>query len=51
MLIGDRETIGIRELCDDVFWVRDWRKFGGSGAESPVPHKGLTAALFPGALR
>lgn len=51
VLIGDRETIGIRELCDDVFWVRDWRKFGGSGAESPVPHKGLTAALFPGALR
>lgn len=51
VLIGDRETIGIREICDDVFWVRAWRKFGGSGGESPVPHKGLTATYFPGALR
>ncbi|MFL5273622.1 MAG: VWA domain-containing protein [Anaeromyxobacteraceae bacterium] len=51
VLIGDRETIGMRELADDVFWVRDWRRFGGSGAPSPVPTKSLTAQLFPGALR
>ena len=51
VLIGDRETIGMRELADDVFWVRDWRRFGGSDAASPVPSKGLTAQYFPGALR
>ncbi|HET8542553.1 MAG TPA: VWA domain-containing protein [Anaeromyxobacter sp.] len=51
VLIGDRETIGMLELADDVFWVRDWRRLGGSDAASPVPSKGLTAAYFPGALR
>ena len=25
------ETFGMLELADDVFWVRDWRRFGGSG--------------------
>ncbi|HEU4381878.1 MAG TPA: VWA domain-containing protein, partial [Anaeromyxobacteraceae bacterium] len=28
ILIGDRETLGMLELADDVFWVRDWRRFG-----------------------
>ena len=51
VLIGDRETIGLLELCDDVFWVRDWRRFGGSNVDSPVPSKSLTAMYFPGALR
>jgi hypothetical protein len=39
------------ELADDVFWVRDWRRYGESTADSPVPTKSLTAMLFPGALR
>jgi uncharacterized protein with von Willebrand factor type A (vWA) domain len=50
VLIGDRETIGMLEICDDVFWVRDWRRFG-SGAELSENMKGLTARYFPGALR
>lgn len=51
VLIGDRETIGFLELADAIFWVRDWRRFGGSGADSPVHDKSLTALYFPGALR
>jgi uncharacterized protein with von Willebrand factor type A (vWA) domain len=51
VLIGDRETIGMLELADDVFWVRDWRRYGGLDVDSPVPTKSLTAIYFPGALR
>jgi uncharacterized protein with von Willebrand factor type A (vWA) domain len=51
VLIGDRETVGMRELADDIFWVRDWRRYGTSDAESPVHSKSLTALYFPGALR
>lgn len=51
VLVGDRETIGLLEVCDDIFWVSDWRKFGGSGAETPVHSRRLTALYFPGALR
>jgi uncharacterized protein with von Willebrand factor type A (vWA) domain len=50
ILIGDRETIGMLEVCDDIFWVHDWRRFG-SGAASPVHSKSLTALYFPNALR
>jgi uncharacterized protein with von Willebrand factor type A (vWA) domain len=51
VLIGDRETVGMLELADDIFWVRDWRRFGTSDADSPVHTKSLTAIYFPGALR
>jgi uncharacterized protein with von Willebrand factor type A (vWA) domain len=51
VLVGDRETIGMLELADDVFWVRDWRRYGGSAADSPVHSKSLTADYFPNALR
>jgi len=51
VLIGDRETVGMRELADDIFWVRDWRRYGTSDADSPVHSKSLTALYFPGALR
>ena len=51
VLIGDRETIGMLEVADDVFWVRDWRRYGGANVESPLASKSLTAAFFPGALR
>ena len=51
VLIGDRETIGLLEVADSVYWVRDWRRYGGSGADSPVHSKSLTAMYFPGALR
>lgn len=32
ILIGDRETIGLLELADDIHWVRDWRRYGAAGA-------------------
>ena len=66
ILIGDRETIGLLELADDIHWVRDWRRYGAAGAApdgtfvrgegleaggSPVHSKSLTASYFPGALR
>nr|WP_248279845.1 hypothetical protein [Aromatoleum bremense] len=51
ILIGDRETIGFLEVADDICWLRDWRHFGGSTADSPVHSKSLTATYFPGALR
>lgn len=51
VLIGDRETIGFLELADHIFWVRDWRRFGGGDGDSPVHDKRLTALYFPGALR
>lgn len=51
VLIGDRETIGLLELADDIHWVSDWRRFGSGGGESPLPSSNLTAMYFPGALR
>jgi uncharacterized protein with von Willebrand factor type A (vWA) domain len=51
VLIGDRETIGLLEVADDIYWVRDWRRYGTSDADSPVHSKSLTAMYFPGALR
>lgn len=32
ILIGDRETIGLLEITDDIHWVRDWRRYAGVGA-------------------
>jgi uncharacterized protein with von Willebrand factor type A (vWA) domain len=51
VLIGDRETIGLREVTDAVFWVRDWRRFGSRHAqvESPVHDSRLTGLYFPNA--
>jgi uncharacterized protein with von Willebrand factor type A (vWA) domain len=51
VLIGDRETIGFLEIADDIYPVRDWRRFSGSNAESPIHSHRLTAMYFPGALR
>jgi uncharacterized protein with von Willebrand factor type A (vWA) domain len=51
VLIADRETIGLLEIADHIHPVRDWRRFGGSSAESPIHSHRLTALYFPGALR
>ncbi|NMF90738.1 VWA domain-containing protein [Aromatoleum petrolei] len=51
VLVGDRETIGFLEVADDIFWVRDWRRYGGVDTESPLDSNSLTARFFPGALR
>ncbi|MDO9291172.1 MAG: VWA domain-containing protein [Hydrogenophaga sp.] len=56
ILIGDRETIGLLEVCDHLYWVREWRRYG-SGASavaddfSPVHSRSLTALYFPNAIR
>ena len=56
VLIGDRETIGLLEVCDHLYWVREWRRYG-SGASavadnfSPVHSRSLTALYFPNAIR
>jgi uncharacterized protein with von Willebrand factor type A (vWA) domain len=56
VLVGDRETMGLLDVCDDIHWVRDWRRYaeaaagGDSRGHSPVHSKSLTALYFPGAL-
>jgi uncharacterized protein with von Willebrand factor type A (vWA) domain len=56
VLVGDRETMGLLEVCDHIHWVRDWRRHADDAAEaratafSPVHSKSLTALYFPNAL-
>lgn len=58
LLIGDRETMGLLEVADEIHWVRDWRRdtppgsahAAGSSGFSPVHSKSLTALFFPNAL-
>ena len=55
VLVGDRETMGLLEVCDDIHWVRDWRRYDEAAAaeargHSPVHSKSLTALYFPNAL-
>jgi uncharacterized protein with von Willebrand factor type A (vWA) domain len=60
VLVGDRETMGLLEVCDAIHWVRDWRRFADEaergeghrplGGFSPVHSKSLTALYFPNAL-
>jgi uncharacterized protein with von Willebrand factor type A (vWA) domain len=56
VLVGDRETLGLLEVCDHIHWEREWRRFSEAaiGAEarmfSPVHSKSLTALYFPNAL-
>jgi uncharacterized protein with von Willebrand factor type A (vWA) domain len=49
VLIGDRETQGMRSIVDDTFWVRDWRRYGArhGQADSPVHDRNLTGLYFP----
>ena len=60
VLVGDRETMGLLEVCDAIHWVRDWRRFADAaergdgrapaGGFSPVHSKSLTALYLPNAL-
>jgi len=49
VLIGDRETAGMRSVVDDTFWVRDWRRYGErhGQVDSPVHDRNLTSLYFP----
>jgi uncharacterized protein with von Willebrand factor type A (vWA) domain len=51
VLIGDRETIGFLEIADDIYWMRDWRRYGERNNELPGQTRSLTATYFAGALR
>lgn len=57
ILIGDRETIGLLEVCDDIHWVRAWRRYATHTQDaytdgfSPVHSQSLTALYFPNAIR
>jgi len=51
VLIADRETVGLLEVADSIYPVRDWRRYGGSNVDSPIHSERLTALYFPGALR
>ena len=51
VLIADRETVGLLEVADSIYPVRDWRRYGGSNVDSPIHSHRLTALYFPGALR
>jgi uncharacterized protein with von Willebrand factor type A (vWA) domain len=56
VLVGDRETMGLLEVCDHIHWVRDWRRHAEGETDargvtfSPVHSKSLTALYFPNAL-
>ena len=53
VLIGDRETLGLLEVVDDIHWLRDWRRHDDAAPRagfSPVHSKSLTALYFPNAL-
>ncbi|MCW5667734.1 MAG: VWA domain-containing protein [Piscinibacter sp.] len=55
ILVGDRETLGLLDSCDEVFWLRDWRRYGDAVPQReafvPVHTASLTALYFPNALR
>ncbi len=51
VLVADRETLGLLEVADNIYPVRDWRRYGGANVDSPIHSHRLTAMYFPGALR
>jgi uncharacterized protein with von Willebrand factor type A (vWA) domain len=59
ILVGDRETMGLLEVCDEIHWIRDWRRHADASdpasrtetrLATPVHSKSLTAMYFPNAL-
>jgi uncharacterized protein with von Willebrand factor type A (vWA) domain len=36
VLVGDRETMGLMEVADDIHWVRDWRRHGRPPGAAPA---------------
>ena len=54
ILVGDRETMGLLEVCDAIHWLRDWRRYDNTNPKReafvPVHTASLTALYFPNAL-
>jgi uncharacterized protein with von Willebrand factor type A (vWA) domain len=57
ILVGDRETIGLLEVSDQLHWVRDWRRYATytqdafADGYSPVHSRSLTEQYFPNSIR
>jgi uncharacterized protein with von Willebrand factor type A (vWA) domain len=48
VLIADRRTMGLNEIADHIFWLKDWRKYGlAAGAPTAAPHAAEEAAATP----
>jgi hypothetical protein len=43
VLVGDRETMGLLEVADDIHWVRDWRRHGRPPGAAPAASAPCTA--------
>ena len=41
VLVGDRETMGLLDACDDIHWVRDWRRY----TDDPAAGEGVTGCV------
>jgi hypothetical protein len=39
------------ELADDLYWMRDWRRYGDSGVDLSVRSTSRTAIYIPGGQR
>lgn len=54
VLIGDREKPSLSACCDEVFWVRDWRRHADDGTRAgqapTVLAPSLMATFFPNAI-
>lgn len=49
--VGNRKTLGFLEVADNNYAIRDWHRYGGSNADSPMHSHRLTAMYFLRALR
>jgi uncharacterized protein with von Willebrand factor type A (vWA) domain len=54
ILVGDRETMGLLEVCDAIHWVRDWRRHvdhaeraGDTEAQEPATLRAETLLATP----
>ncbi len=63
VLIADRKTLGLAEIADEIYWLKEWRKYGVVGVVPdasvhkgaidtvPVHSQNLTEMYFPNAKR
>jgi uncharacterized protein with von Willebrand factor type A (vWA) domain len=51
VLVGDRESVGFLEIADNIYPIRDWRRYGGSNTHPPIHPPPPTPLYFPGAPR
>jgi uncharacterized protein with von Willebrand factor type A (vWA) domain len=49
ILINERQTAGMRQVCSDIFRFEHWRRYAQAEA-NPQAHKSFTETFFPNAL-